>query len=293
MRFFADYHPVILLVYYLIVVGITMFTIHPLIILFSFSGSLIFYGLITSWRKLCKELLFIIPFFMTITLTNPLFVHQGETVIVSLFQLQITLEAIFYGAVIALMLIAVIYWSRAYSLLMTSEKITFLFSTTLPQLSLVITMSIRFIPLFIEQMKKVMQTQKTLGLFVRNKKRDAVKGGIRTFQNLVAWSLENAINQADAMKARGYGLAGRTNYTLFRWQVTDSILGIVIFILFTYYIFLQVQQVFYFSFYPIMTPIILTVHEMFRFLMIFFIMILPSLLEIKEQVYWRYLQSKN
>ena len=38
---------------------------------------------------------------------------------------------------------------------------------------------------------------------------------------MVTWALENAIETADSMKSRGYGLKGRTAFSLFRMEERD------------------------------------------------------------------------
>ena len=50
------------------------------------------------------------------------------------------------------------------------------------------------------------------------------------------WSLENAIETADSMKSRGYGLPGRTAFSIFRFDRRDKLalpvlLGCVFYIL--------------------------------------------------------------
>src|SRR5699024_8134545 len=89
--------------------------------------------------------------------------------------------------------------------------------------SLVLSMALKFIPLFKNQIKKVHSAQKTLGLYTSNSIIDRILGGIRTFNSILTWSLENAIHQADAMKARGYGLKGRTNFIIFKMEKRDII----------------------------------------------------------------------
>ena len=42
---------------------------------------------------------------------------------------------------------------------------------------------------------------------------------------LVTWALENAIETADSMKSRGYGLKGRTAFSIYRFNRRDKILG--------------------------------------------------------------------
>ena len=39
---------------------------------------------------------------------------------------------------------------------------------------------------------------------------------------LVTWSLENAIETADSMKSRGYGLKGRTAFSIYRFDRRDT-----------------------------------------------------------------------
>ena len=41
------------------------------------------------------------------------------------------------------------------------------------------------------------------------------------FSILVTWSLENAIETADSMKSRGYGLPGRTAFSIYRLDSRD------------------------------------------------------------------------
>ena len=45
---------------------------------------------------------------------------------------------------------------------------------------------------------------------------------------VVTWALENALDTADSMKSRGYGLPKRTAFSLFRFTLRDGIcLGIL------------------------------------------------------------------
>lgn len=45
---------------------------------------------------------------------------------------------------------------------------------------------------------------------------------------VVTWALENALDTADSMKSRGYGLPKRTAFSLFRFTLRDGIcLGVL------------------------------------------------------------------
>ncbi len=41
---------------------------------------------------------------------------------------------------------------------------------------------------------------------------------------MVTWSFENAVETADSMKSRGYGLPGRTAFSLYRFSRRDRLL---------------------------------------------------------------------
>jgi len=175
---------------------------------------------------------------------------------------------------------------------MTSDKFVYLFGKIIPKLSLVISMALRFIPLFKQQIKKVNQTQKTLGLYTSNSVTDRVLSGVRTFNSMITWSLENAIVQADAMKARGYGLKGRTNFSLFRWFWRDKVVLAVIAFVFSITLYLNGKGQFAFTYYPTLSDIRLSWEYFIQFIVIFILMILPALIEVKENLQWKYLQSK-
>src|SRR5699024_1074000 len=81
MNDFTNYHPVVLLIYYIAVLSMTLFLLHPVVLSVSFIGSLLFYGLLTSARKVWKDMRLFMVIFLLIAGTNPLFVHKGETIL--------------------------------------------------------------------------------------------------------------------------------------------------------------------------------------------------------------------
>src|SRR5690625_498708 len=189
MRSFASFHPIFLFVYYMSVISVTMFLIHPIILMISLFGSILFFAFITPLKSFWRDIGFYSLVFLLIAITNPIFVHKGETILFFLNDNPVTLEAIVYGIFISAMLVAVIFWSKSYSHLMTSDKFIYLFGKAIQKLSLVISMALRFIPMFKQQIKKVNQTQKSLGLYTSNSFTDRILSGIRTFNSMITWSL--------------------------------------------------------------------------------------------------------
>src|SRR3712207_4420917 len=51
-----------------------------------------------------------------------------------------------------------------------------------------------------------------------------VKSCMRVLSILVTWALEDAVQTADSMKARGYGYGKRTTFTIFKFTKQDGIM---------------------------------------------------------------------
>lgn len=292
MKSFASMHPVVLFLYYVSVVFMTMFMMHPAILILSLIGALLFFFMLEPKKNFFKDIGFYSLVFLLIAMTNPIFVHQGETILFFLNDNPVTKEAFIYGIVIAAMLVAIIFWSKSYTLLMTSDKFVYLFGKGIPKLSLIISMVLRFIPLFKTQMKKVNKTQKTLGIYTSKSIIDRILSGVRTFNSLLTWSLENSISQADSMKARGYGLRGRTNFSLFKWNSRDYSLLVIIGGIFLVVMYLNMKNIYKFNYYPITSTFDFSIKHLMQLSIILILMILPTLVEIKENLQWRYYKSK-
>jgi len=123
------------------------------------------------------------------------------------------------------MLAAVITWFQCYSAVMTSDKFVYLFGRVIPALSLVLSMTLRFIPKFKAQLAVVTRAQRCVGRDVtQGSVAQRVRTGITILSILITWSLENAIETADSMKSRGYGLPGRTAFSIYRFDRRDKAL---------------------------------------------------------------------
>ena len=123
---------------------------------------------------------------------------------------------------IAVMVVGVMLWCACYSAVMTSDKFLCLFGRVIPKLALVLSMALRFIPMFKRQMHKVNRAQKAMGLYGSKSLVDKGRSALRVFLTMISWSLENAIDTAASMKARGYGLPGRTAFSIYRFDSRDK-----------------------------------------------------------------------
>lgn len=292
MKAFSAYHPAVLLLYFLAVLLVAMFTQNPVLLTLALLGGISFCTLLEPPKDFWRNLAFYVPLFLMIAVTNPLFSHNGVTPLFFLNGNPVTGEAILYGLDIATMIVAVMIWFKCYNHIMTSEKILFLFGKWIPKLSLLLSAALRFIPLFKRQIKKIHQAQKAMGLYAGQSYVDKLRGGIRVFSAMLTWSLENAVDTGDSMRARGYGLKGRSHFALFRFTVQDGLLlGAAAVLLAAVLAGMALKET-AFSFYPRIsvlrsTPFALAAYAAFGLLAF-----LPFIIDIEENLKWKYTISK-
>lgn len=273
------------MLYFITVVTLSMLSMNPIFLTIALFGAMCYFASLEGIKKLLTSIGFYFPMFILIAVTNPLFSHNGETILFFLNDNPVTLEAIIYGMAIALLIIAVMYWFKCYNNVMTTDKFVYLFGRVIPKLSLILSMALRFAPLFKEQIIRISKAQKTMGLYSSKSITDKVMGGMRVFSALLTWSLENAIDTADSMRARGYGLPGRTNFSLFAFAKRDFIMLSCIIITL---IMVLIDMPRGFSYYPTISVIDMR----FSYFALAVLMFIPFLTEIKENLKWKYLISK-
>lgn len=221
---FSGYHPAISMLYFVLVIGLTMFLNHPACLGISLVCALAYSIYLKGKKAVRFNLVYMLPLLVITALINPAFSHQGVTILTYLPSGNpLTLESILYGIFAAFLLITVIAWFSCFNAVMTSDKFVYLFGRIIPALSLVLSMSLRFVPRFTAQIKVISNAQKCVGRDVSNGgliKR--AKHGIKILSILVTWALENAIDTADSMKDRGYGLPGRTAFSIYRFDRRDK-----------------------------------------------------------------------
>ena len=225
---FSRSHPLVNFIYFVIVFGVTMFVQHPLLLALSFAGALGYGIFLNGARRTLKQtFLLTLPTLILVALLNPLFNHYGVT---PLYYIEssgnwVTLEAMVYGVVLGSCLFIMIQWFSCFNKIMTTDKFVYLFGRIVPAISLILSMVLRFVPRFIAQTTTIRNGQKCLGMDVSNgKKTKKIRYGLNIISILVTWALENAIETADSMRSRGYGLPGRSAYSIYRVTTRDKLL---------------------------------------------------------------------
>ena len=173
---------------------------------------------------------------------------------------------------------------------MTSDRLLYLFSALSPKIALILSMSLRYVPLFKTQIKKINNSQKALGLYKDDNIIDRFKGGVRIFSVLVTWCLENGIITADSMAARGYGISKRSHFKIFTFKFCDIILIFltVLFFSLTVICLWDAKTVYY----PEIKIPNLTLMRLAGYISYAALVFMPSFINAKEALKWKYLMSK-
>lgn len=291
MRYFNRLHPAAAFVYFLLMILIAMLTMHPVAICICYLSGVAFCGMLTGIKNLLKSLLYSLPLTALIALTNPLFSHRGETILFFLNDNPVTEEAILYGVFAALMLMAVFYWCRNYSTVMTSDKFIYLFGRVIPKLSMVLSISLAFIPKLKRKYREIDEAQKALGVYAAKSYVDKVRGKLRVLSILFTYSLESAVDSADSMRARGYGLKNRTSFAMWRFEFSDGLFIIAALVLGAACFAATFSGGAKYSFYPVMDGISFSAASCVLYVCLALLGFMSVFTEIKENILWRLLRS--
>ena len=281
MQRFSAFHPLASFLYFAAVIMISMFSRNIIVAALSVTGAFLF---ALTLRSASGMWIYTAVFILT-ALTNPLFSHNGVTVLFFLNGNRVTLESIIYGVYLGLMIMSVLIWFSCYNLVITSDKFLCLFGGIMPKAALVVSMALRLVPAFINDGGEMLAIQSSLssdkkGLII------GLKRHIAVFSCLITRTLEGAVERSDSMRARGYGAGRRTSYSRFRFNTSDAALLLLTVIWLAYMIFFG--GVMDYNYYPEMDAIEFSASYILTAL--FFI--LPSAVNVWGELRWKYWVSK-
>lgn len=290
---FSKLHPVVNFTFFAFVLVLSMFVMNPVCLALSlvcaFVNAVYLNGIKTV--KLCLK--FILPMALLIILINPVFNHQGVTILTYFpWDNPLTLESIVYGIASAALLSSVVLWFSVFNSVITSDKLVYLFGRIIPSLSLVLSMALRFVPKFSAQFKNVRNAQRCIGRDISNGSLiNRIKNRIRIISIMLSWSMENAIETADSMKSRGFGLKGRTAYSIYKFDRRDLILLIIVAMLGILVSVSVITGVIDFNYYPSIKGNITDALALAIFFLYGILMLIPTILNAREGIRWKRLRS--
>lgn len=309
---FKGYHPLVNVLFFISIIAFGMLLRHPVYLVISFISSTAYYLKLSGKDGRKTVFRFLLPMLLFVVIINSFFNHYGVT---TLFILpsgnNFTFEALVMGIVSGITVVSVIQWFFCCNEVVTEDKFMHIFGRILPKGALVVSMILRFVPLYRRRYKEISQARKCMGLNGTDSFICKMKNTFKNIGILVSWSFENAIETADSMKARGYGLKGRTYYSRFQWQTSDTLALILLVLFDALIIFGLVSNSAYCIYNPyviinqpseigttyIINELNLTINP-FGFLSIISLIaftllcFLPLTIDLKEDIKWHRLQSK-
>lgn len=227
---FAGCQPAIIFIYFLFLILTAMFVSHPLVTGIAFAGGMLYQVQLKGIAATLKnQVLLMLPVLLVVAMINPAFNHYGVTVLYQLKTGPVTLEAIAYGGILAFILWTSLVWFANFNRIMTAEHFVYLFGRLTPSLSLMLSMVLRFVPGFVRKLRVIREGQQCLGKDASQLRGlKACRAAADELSILVTWALENGIDTADSMRARGYGTGRRSAYRIFHFTVRDRAVAVIL-----------------------------------------------------------------
>lgn len=283
---FKSVHPISAFVFFTFAFLMSMTASHPLLLLVSFVVGLIYDVKLSGKKALSFFLKIILPTILLITVFNGIFSHYGVTV---LFKMQggnnFTLEALIFGLVFSIRTASALLWLDSFNEIITSDKFIFLFGRISPKTALVISMVLRFIPLIRNQSEEIKKAEKGIGNLPTEKDFiGKIRHGAKRLSVLISWTLEKGIDSADSMKARGYGLSGRTSFNSYIFWVKDALFFVLSFVASAMFFFIGTRYKANYN--PIIDIPVPDVLSLFLIAIIAFVLLLPTFYDLREERKW-------
>lgn len=294
MKAFYGFHPLVNFLYFALTIGSTMLLRHPICQAISLGCALYYAVYLEGRQELVRSFKYLLLIILFAVIINPMFSHEGVTILTYLPSGNpLTLESMAYGLSAGALLASIILWFRCFNKIISSDKFIYLFGLIIPALSLVLSMTLRFVPRFKKQASLVAEAQASIGrdlstgsVFKR------IKNAAGILSIMVTWSLENAIDTADSMKSRGYGLPGRTAFSIYKFEKRDGLVLIGLLAASLAIFVGSAHRLLYWQYYPSIKGATTDGLSVALYLIYFAVCATPIIIDWREDAKWQYLKSK-
>ena len=220
---FLKLHPSILISYFVVQALLSALCFHPLMIgisvLCAIGYTALCKGIKQAGMWLCAGALYMAGF----GIVNPLVNHQGSTTLFMLFGREITLQSLCYGLLTGAMLWGMCLWLYLMGKTVGSRKAAYIFGKGTPTLTLMMFTTIRLIKRYQVRIREIFEAKQAM--YFNKTKVSLCKD---TAETLLTYALENGIDTADSMSARGYGAGRTTRCYTYRFTCKDVVAAFVL-----------------------------------------------------------------
>ena len=279
-------HPAVALAYCGVSLAMAMCAMQPVYLALALVGALLWRACLVGPRRVLRGLLWQIPCALLVALANAVFVASGSTALLTVGTRAFYLEALAYGLCQGTMLVAVLVSFANAAEVLTSDKVMSLLGNAAPVVALMLSMTMRLIPRFVSRADESQAAVSACTAAVgngRTSRRKKTAGALRLSTVLLGWGLEDSLETADAMRARGWGAARRrTTYRRQRFRRTDALMLAIVLLLAASSVAAAWAACKSFAFYPRLHGLA----PWYSYLPYALYLALPVILHVKEALAW-------
>lgn len=280
---FSNFNPKVCFLFFVFTVLLILLNFNPIFRCVSLLSGVIYNAMLQGKKTFKTFFTFLLPFTLLVGIFNMAFTSYGVDILFSISNKNFTAEGLSYGLCQGVMFSSVIVWLSSYSYVLSSDKFMSVFSKLAPNLTLVLTMTLSFIP----RLRKNAQEINDARLNV-NTNQSKFKKSLDNFSSLISMTLEESIEVSDTMRARNFN-SSRKPYSKYRFNLDDGIVLLVLLALSISCIVLNSLDKAEFIFDPEIkmlsfSPIFLILYTIYMFL--------PVIINISEGIKWHFLKQK-
>lgn len=224
---FESYHPAIALIWFVGTIAAAILFKQPVFLMISYLCAFLYSVKRNGWKAVAFDI-GSIPFILAFALYYSSYHHFGVTVLrQNMIGNDMTVESALYGLTLGVTAASVIMWLSCVISVFTADKVVYLFGRISPRLSLFLSILLRTVPRLKARARKIATARKAVGKGIgQGDILQRIANGVKIGSMLVTWLLESLATTSDSMRSRGYGLKGRTAFSIYRFDDRDR--GIVI-----------------------------------------------------------------
>lgn len=286
---FDTLHPVVPAVFVLFTLGLTMFSFQPVLVTLSLIGAFVYCCCTCGLRTAAMTLRWQLAVVLLVTLINPIFTRRGTTELFVLFGIPVYLESLCFGAAMGALFMASVLWFQTAGTMLSYDKVLSLFGGRIPVISLMVSMTMRLVPQMMRRGREITSTQDVAMTCAATPSRrrfvlNTAQSRLRQSSVLMGWSMEESLQTADAMRARGWGAARqRTTYARYHFGAADAIALAALTVIGVLCCMFAHRVAAGYSFYPTMTSLAFR----WEYLLYAAWMLLPTVLHAYEEMRFR------
>ncbi len=280
---FSKYNPKVTFLFFILIIVFTLSFFNPFTLSVSLICAILYKFKLDGKKTFSYLMKFIFPLIILVCVFNFIFVHYGATVLFTVNDTVFTFESLFYGLCQGIMFAGVIVWFSCYNAVVTSERFLSVFGKFAPNLALIFSMVLSFIPRMKKNANEISESRMQI-----NYEKSKFKKSISNFSALITMTLEECIEVSDSMKARGFG-KGRTVYSKYKFSAHDGVCTALLVIFAASLIIFKAMGLTDFLFDPVIimegfSPLSLLVFMLFA--------LLPLIIDFTEDIRWYCLKRK-